>query len=64
MSVLPRIIRANQTRKKRYGHTEVTGLLNSLDVPFSIAIVRRVGNDVKLGVESEPTRNERYPAGI
>lgn len=50
----PKIIRGNKLKENDYGSTKVTNILNTKTFPnFSIAKVRKVGNDIKTGFDSE-----------
>ena len=50
----PTIIRAEQPKENDYGDTKVTDILNTDQFNgFSIAKVRKVGDDIKLGADSE-----------
>ncbi|MDP3742145.1 MAG: cupin domain-containing protein [Candidatus Micrarchaeota archaeon] len=50
----PLIIRGKDLKENDYGHTKVIDVLNSPDFPnFSIAKVRKVGDDIKLGFDTE-----------
>ena len=48
------IIRGKDLKENDYGHTKVTDILNSPDFPkFSIAKVKKVGDDITLGFDTE-----------
>ena len=47
----PRIIRAKKLKEKNYGATKTVNILNTQK--FNIAKVRKVSNDVKLGMDTE-----------
>lgn len=50
----PKIIRSNELKEKDYGATKVTDILNTKEfLKFSIAKVKKVGDDIKLGYDSE-----------
>lgn len=50
----PKIIRADKSKENDYGDTKVTDILNSEDfLQFSIAKVRKVGDDIKLGLDQD-----------
>ena len=50
----PKIIKAGNLRENNYGATKVTDILNSKEWPyFSIAKVRKTGNDVRTGYDKE-----------
>jgi len=50
----PKIIHPEDCEEKDYGDTKVTDLINSEDWPFfSIAKVRKTGNNIKTGYDSE-----------
>jgi len=50
----PRIIRSEELEEKDYGATKITTIINNEDWPFfSVAKVRKVGDDVKLGYDTE-----------
>lgn len=50
----PKIIRVEDLEEKDYGATKVTDILNTEEFPkFSVAKVRKVGDDVKLGLDTE-----------
>lgn len=50
----PRIIRADELKENDYGDTKITDILNNEDFPqFSIAKVRKVGDDIKLGLDQD-----------
>jgi len=50
----PKIIRANKLKENDYGATKVTDILNSKEFPkFNIALVKKIGNDVKTGYDME-----------
>ena len=47
----PKIIRASELKENDYGDTKVTNILNTPE--FNIAKIRKVGDDIKLGYDSE-----------
>jgi mannose-6-phosphate isomerase-like protein (cupin superfamily) len=47
----PSIIRSKRLKEKSYGATKVTDILKTRK--FSIAKVRKVGNDIKLGYDTK-----------
>jgi mannose-6-phosphate isomerase-like protein (cupin superfamily) len=50
----PKIIRGNKIAAKKYGHTIVYDILNSKNWPyFSVAKVKKIGNDIKLGYDTQ-----------
>jgi mannose-6-phosphate isomerase-like protein (cupin superfamily) len=50
----PTIIRANRLKEKNYGSTKVTDILNTKIFPkFSIAKVRKIGNDIRTGFDKK-----------
>lgn len=50
----PKIIKAENLKEKHYGATKVTDILNCEEWPyFSIAKVRKVGDDIKTGYDTE-----------
>ncbi len=50
----PTIIRSKELEEKDHGDTKTTTILNSKDWPFfSIAKVRKIGNDIKSGYDTE-----------
>lgn len=50
----PTIIRASKLKENNYGATRVTDILNRSEFPkFSLAKVRKVGDDIKLGLDTE-----------
>jgi len=50
----PKIIRAEDLKLNNYGDTKVADILNTKEFSeFSIAIVKKVGDDVKLGADQE-----------
>jgi len=50
----PKIIRSSELKENDCGATKVTDILNAKEFPkFSIAKVRKVGNDIKLGFDTE-----------
>lgn len=48
-----KIIRADDLKEKDFGDTKVTDIINEEDIRFSIAKVRKIGNDIKLGFDKE-----------
>ncbi len=49
-----KIIKSNELKEKNYGDTRVTDILNTKEFSkFSIAKVRKIGDDIKLGYDSE-----------
>ncbi len=49
----PKIIRAEDLKENDHGHTKTTTVLEIEGLKFSIAKVRKIGNDIKLGYDSE-----------
>ena len=50
----PKIIRSNELKENNYGATKVTDILNIKGfLKFNIAKVRKVGDDIKLGFDTE-----------
>jgi len=50
----PTIIRSEELEEKDHGDTKTTTILNSKEWPFfSIAKVRKIGNDIKSGYDTE-----------
>lgn len=50
----PKIIRSNELKENDYGATKVTDILNIKEfLKFSIAKVRKVGDDIKLGFDKK-----------
>ena len=50
----PKIIKAEDLKENDYGDPKVTDILNTREFPkFSIAIIRKIGNDIKLGADKE-----------
>ena len=45
-----KIIKASELEEKEYGDTKVTDIINSPDWPFSVAKVRKTGDDIKTGL--------------
>ncbi len=50
---MARIIRSKDLQEKDYGATKVTNIINSEDWVFSIAKVKKVGDDIKTGFDTE-----------
>ncbi len=48
-----RIIKSEELQENDHGSTKVTTIINSDDWPISIAKVRKVGNDIKTGFDTE-----------
>ena len=49
-----RIIRSEELIEKNHGDTKVTTIINDKDWPFfSVAKVRKTGDDIKLGFDTE-----------
>ena len=46
-----KIIRGNKLKENDYGHTKVTTVLETKN--FNVAKVRKVGNDIKTGFDTE-----------
>ena len=53
MDKVPKIIKLENLKEENYGDTRVTNILNSKDWPFSIAKVKKIGNDIKTGYDNE-----------
>ena len=51
--MVPRIIRAKDLKEKSYGDTKVSTIINEAKWPFSIARVRKIGNNIKEGRDTE-----------
>ncbi len=49
----PKIIRKEELKENDYGNTKVTDILNEEELKFSVAKVRKIGNDVKIGYNTE-----------
>ncbi len=50
----PKIIRSEDLKENDYGDTKVTNILNSEEFPyFNISKVRKVGDDIKTGYDTE-----------
>ena len=50
----PFIVKGSSLKENDYGHTKVTDVFNSPDFSdFSVAKVRKVGDDIKLGFDKE-----------
>lgn len=49
----PLIIKTNDLKEKDFGSTKVIDILNDSKYPFSIAKVKKVGDDIKLGLDIE-----------
>lgn len=50
----PKIIHTYRLKEKDYGSTKVTDIFNTKNYPnFSIAKIRKVGNDIKIGLDKE-----------
>ena len=45
----PKIIRSEDLKEEDYGDTKVTTILNSEEWSFSVAKVRKIGDDIKTG---------------
>lgn len=49
-----KIIRSEELREKDHGATKTTTIINSEEWPFfSVAKVRKIGDDIKLGYDTE-----------
>jgi len=48
-----KIIRAADLKEIDYGDTKVTNIMNDKDWPFNLAIVRKTGDDIKTGYDSQ-----------
>ncbi len=48
-----KVIRSENLKEDDFGVIKVTNIINSEDWPFSIAKVKKVGNDLKKGVNLE-----------
>ena len=53
MEIKPKIIRSEELKEKDYRATKVIDILNEDGIKFSIAQVRKVGDDIKLGLDKE-----------
>ena len=53
MEIKPKIIRSEELKEKDYRATKVIDILNEDGIKFSIAQVRKVGDDIKLGYDTE-----------
>lgn len=50
----PKIIRSEELEEKDHGATKTTTIINNEEWPFfSVAKVRKVGDDIKLGYDTE-----------
>jgi mannose-6-phosphate isomerase-like protein (cupin superfamily) len=49
----PKIIHAEELKKDEYGDTKVTTIVNDSSWPFSVAKVRKTGNNIKEGYDTE-----------
>lgn len=49
----PKIIRAEELEEEDHGATKTTKILNIGGLKFSIAKIRKISNDVKLGYDTE-----------
>ena len=47
------IIKAEELIEKNYGATKVTNIINNKNWPFSLAKVKKVGDDIKTGHDTE-----------
>jgi len=50
---MAKIIRSKNLKENDYSATKVTDIINSEEWPFSIAKVRKVGDDIKTGFDTE-----------
>ena len=49
----PKIIKSEDIRENDYGSTKVSDIINNESWPFSVAKVRKVGDDIKTGYDTE-----------
>lgn len=49
----PFIIDTKKLKEKDYGDTKVTDIINQKEIGFSIAKVRKTGNDIKSGYDTK-----------
>ena len=49
----PKIIRSKDLKEKDYGATKVADIINEDGINFSVAQVRKIGDDIKLGLDKE-----------
>lgn len=47
------IIKQSKLKENDYGDTKVTDIINQKNWPFSLAIIRKIGDDVKTGHDTE-----------
>ncbi len=45
------IIRGRKLKEKKYGDTLVTDIINKKGIKFSIAKIKKIGNDIKTGYD-------------
>jgi len=48
-----KIIKSKDLKETGYGDTKVTDIINEKGINFSLAKVRKIGNDIKLGFDTE-----------
>jgi len=49
----PKIIRAEELEEENHGDTKTTSILNIKDLKFNVSKIRKIGNNVKLGYDTE-----------
>ena len=49
----PKIIRAEELKENDHGDTKTTSILSVKGLKFNIAKIRKVGNNIKLGYDTE-----------
>ena len=47
----PIVINSNELKENNYGQTRVVDILNKKNIKFSVAKVRKIGNDIKAGYD-------------
>jgi len=48
-----KLIQGKKLKENNYGDTRVTDIVNEKEIKFSVAKVRKIGNDIKLGYDTK-----------